>query len=264
MAVNLIPDCILQYKFNDTQGDDGTVKDSSQASINGMLVSGTPANRTIIGKLPATDPLAFSFPGTFPPPIYIGRGAPPLSIPDPWSVTVWVYHNENTNSLRYFLGNGSDSGGNAFAIQNNPGTGGTITFYPDGGAPVAWNSVDGVGDLYQTWTMLTFLSVAGGTQMQLFINNSFISTKTVATPWDYSSVGYANNAIMNTYKGRLDDLCIFKKMLLPEDRDFKWNNGDGTEELAEPVLFSTRFSLQRTASTIDKTRLSLSRYSIDV
>lgn len=247
MAVDLTANCILQYKFND-QGGGTNVVDSSQAGMDGTITGNTAGGLSVAGKLPEEDPLAFNFPGTNGPPnAYISRGSS-LSVSGNYTINFWVYHNDNTNASRYFLGNGADID-SYFYIQDN-GSATNIVFGNRTGGSTTW--VVG-SSIYQSWKMLTFISIADGEQIQLYINNVFQSTKTLTTTFNYSEVGYAGNDLNSLYKGYLDDFRIFDTNITEADRAVLWNNGDGTE-LMTPGVFLYSVSLNKivvTTSTVN-------------
>ena len=224
MAIDLTSNCLLQLKMNDNT-DSALVVDSSGSENHGYFAAQYTEDLHIAGKLNG----ALSFFGTFPPTCYIALTSL-IQLSDYYTIVVWVYVDDNTSAPRYILGNGSNTK-NYIYIQDN-GFFATVAFKNDAATEVTWS---GLSSLYHSWKMLTFVSVADGTKIHLFIDNVFQASKDLDTDFRIDTVAYGNNSINQTFKGYMDCLDIFDANLLTDGTDFLWNGGYGTENLSSAV-----------------------------
>ncbi|MHC4394605.1 MAG: LamG-like jellyroll fold domain-containing protein [Planctomycetota bacterium] len=236
MAINLASNCLLQYKMNDDNAQ-SQVDDTSGNNNHGALRLGGPPLAT---QTQSVDPgkldKALEFDGLGSNPgvagVYIDLTTP-IELSGFWALTVWIYLDANDNSPRIIVDKSHPSQ-SYIQVQDNSGQV-TIIFCNNSGSLVTWTTIsNGVPALHHQWRQLTFISIAAGVSLQLFVDNIYKGSKSINTNLRIESVSYGLNGNYR-FKGYIDCLDIFDKNLSIEERNFLYNGGVGTERLRSPV-----------------------------
>jgi len=224
MAVNLTSNCLLQYKMNDND-ESSQVDDASGNDNHGTFRENGPPGKTEDHSVTGKINKALEFDGTND---YIDLTSG-INLSGFWTVMFFSYLDDNTGRPNIILGKNHPT-------QSYIHLTGSITpeirFCNDTGSYVTWT---GITALYQHWRQLIFVSTNGGTKLHLFINNVWQGSKDIDTDFNIASIAKGLGDSYNRFKGKLDCLNVFDKNLYDDERNFLWNNGDGTERLRSPI-----------------------------
>ena len=224
MAINLTSNCLLQYKMNDND-ESFQVDDTSDNGNHGTLREGGPPGKTEDHSVTGKIDKALEFDGTND---YIDLTSV-VNLSGFWTITFFSYLDDNTGRPNIILGKNHPTQSYIHLTGNMTPE---IRFCNDTGSYATWT---GIPALHQQWRQLTFVSTNDGAKLHLFIDNVWQSSKDIYTNFKIISVAIGLGDSYNRFKGKLDCLNVFDKNLYDDERDFLWNNGDGTERLRSPA-----------------------------
>jgi hypothetical protein len=238
MGIDLTTNCLVQYKMNDN-AENATVLDTSGNSNNGTFRLGGSPSYTSLYSVAGKINTALSFDGLAQDPgvagTYISLTSGTTLSNKNYTICFWVWVDDNANKPLNVTSKGHATQSVIF-VQNNTGVG-SLSFINDaGGATQTWTSLS---DLYQTWRWICLISVNAGATLQLFVDNTFISAKTVDTDLIISYLSEETPIAADTFKGYLDNICVIDTNISEAERNFLWNGGVGTERLkhiARPLV----------------------------
>jgi len=224
---------ILHYKMNDNEAST-TVIDSEGLS-NGIYSGANTVDKSETGKIKT----CLTFDGSSD---YIDSNTDLESIfRNSFSVNCWVKKVDVTpTSTECIFGAGVISGICNLTFLNN-----NIIFNYKAGPGASVNAIAAHGMTSETWHMITANVEEVNTneiRIKLYIDNVEIhnSGNLTSNMNSYASnnifVGALNNVGSDDchLEGEIDDFRVFDKILTEVDRNFLYNDGDGTENLAYP------------------------------
>ncbi len=239
MAVDLRSNCLLQYRMNETTplsillqdfSGNGAIGEASEAIEDMSTASGVVDRALVFDTTNDVEVLI------------------PFTLSGNWTITFWLNWTDGTGRPNGIFGKDSDAN-NSLSIINTAGTSEDLTFVNSSGTSTTWTGLS----IEDGWHWITLISIAGGEQIQLWIDNVFISTKTptggapTATTFYFQLIGKGADGV-EQLEGEMDILNIFDTNISEADRDVLWNDGDGTE-LLTPGVFTYSVSLNKIVAT---------------
>ena len=221
MAIDLTSNCLLQLKMNENE-DSFQVFDSSGNDNHGTAQRITASMHSDSGNPPNLNG-ALNLNGTSDKITLSSQ----ISLSGFWTIGFWGKWTDNSGRPNFTVGRDGDNN-NYFYFQKMATE--ELKFRNNSGTEVIWNGLS----VLNGWHWFTLISVNDGTQLQLFIDNNYISTKTINTDFDFDLISEGGNGGPK-FEGDLDCLNVFDRNLTEDERNFLWNGGDGTENLSSAV-----------------------------
>lgn len=223
MAVDLSPNCLLQWKMNDDAAN-ADIIDTSGNGRDGEYWKGfapeNTENHSVAGKVNT----ALNFPDVDTE-MAIAQDIIPGGYPK--VIAAWIKTSASgaeqpigtlgdVPSVNY-LGTSVEANGKISIWAENAGgraSSESAGTYNDG----AWHLVIAV--------------FQGASNRKLYVDNVLVATNTTIKGMTWASM-YIANHYADSFDGDMDIICIFNKVLSADERAFLWNGGDGTESLIE-------------------------------